>query len=89
MAPSGSFGIESAASCPYALPRCSAASHPVLENRDPQLGPHDPHRIKGEKFVRRLAGKDEIFNSVCYEFLNKQRGKTIFEIGEMDATFLG
>jgi hypothetical protein len=45
--------------------------------------------FKGEKFVRRLPGKDEIFNSVCYAFLNKQRGKTILEIGEMDATFLG
>jgi hypothetical protein len=42
-----------------------------------------------EQFVRRLPSKDEIFNSVFYEFLNKQRGKTILEIGEMDATFLG
>jgi hypothetical protein len=45
--------------------------------------------FKGDKFVRRLPGNDEIFNSVCYEFLNKQRGKSILEIGEMDATFLG
>ena len=45
--------------------------------------------LKGERFIRRLPGKNRIFNRVFYEFLNKQRGKTILEIGEMDATFLG
>jgi hypothetical protein len=42
-----------------------------------------------EKYTRRLPGKEAIFNSVFCEFLNKQRGKTILEISEIDATFLG
>ncbi len=36
-----------------------------------------------------MAAREEIFNTVFCEFLNKQRGKTILEIGNMDATFLG
>jgi hypothetical protein len=45
--------------------------------------------FKNERYVRRLSAKEEIFNKVFCEFLNKQRGKTILEIGNMDATFLG
>lgn len=45
--------------------------------------------FKAEKYVRRLPGRDEIFATVFCEFLNKQRGKTILDIGELDATFLG
>jgi hypothetical protein len=45
--------------------------------------------FKHERYIRRLPAREEIFNIVFCEFLNKQRGKTILEIGDMDATFLG
>jgi len=45
--------------------------------------------FKHERYIRRMAAREEIFNTVFCEFLNKQRGKTILEIGNMDATFLG
>jgi hypothetical protein len=45
--------------------------------------------FRHERYIRRLPPREEIFNTVFCEFLNKQRGKTILEIGDMDATFLG
>ena len=44
---------------------------------------------QGFFFVREITDAEEIFARVFCEFLNRQRGKTIREIGEMDVTFLG
>jgi len=40
-------------------------------------------------YIREIVGKEETFARVFCEFLNKQQGKTICEIGEIDVTFLG
>jgi hypothetical protein len=39
-------------------------------------------------FFRELNGQEEIFARIFCSFLNKNRGKTIREIGEMEAPFL-
>jgi hypothetical protein len=40
-------------------------------------------------YVRQLLWGDEISARVFCDFLNKHQGKTIKNIGEIDATFLG
>ena len=39
--------------------------------------------------MREIVDAEEIFALVFCGFMNKHRGKTIAEIGEMDVTFLG
>jgi hypothetical protein len=39
--------------------------------------------------MREIVDAEEFFARSFCEFLNKQRGKTIREIGEMDVAFLG
>jgi hypothetical protein len=59
----------------------------------PPIGRTNPIRIltvfKGVTYIREIVGKDEEFAQLFCEFLNKQQGKTIREIGEMDVSFLG
>ena len=45
--------------------------------------------FKGTLYVRELIVSDDIFARVFCEFLNRQKGKTIRDIGEMDVTFFG
>ena len=46
--------------------------------------------LGGERYVRRITlDADVIFATVFAEFLCRQRGKTIQQIGQMDVTFLG
>jgi hypothetical protein len=46
--------------------------------------------LESERFARRISvGEDIIFAQVFAEFLRKQMGKTILEIGHMDVSFLG
>lgn len=45
--------------------------------------------FQGSLFVRELFVSDDIFARVFCEFLNRQKGRTIREIGEMDVTFFG
>lgn len=45
--------------------------------------------LQSSLFMRELTVGDDIFARVFCEFLNRQTGKTIREIGEMDVTFFG
>jgi hypothetical protein len=44
---------------------------------------------QGVLAMREITVDDEIFARVLCEFLNKQRKKSIGEIGELDVTFFG
>jgi hypothetical protein len=44
--------------------------------------------FRGDLCMREIADRDEVFAGLFCRFLNKQRGKTIREIGEMDVGFL-
>jgi hypothetical protein len=45
--------------------------------------------FRGILSMREILDAEEFFALVFCGFLNKHRGKTIAEIGEMDVTFLG
>ena len=45
--------------------------------------------FQGTLYMRELFVGDEIFARVFCEFLNRQKGKTLRDIGEMDVTFFG
>jgi hypothetical protein len=44
--------------------------------------------FQGILSMREIVDSEEIFAQVCCNFVNKHRGKTIGEIGELDASFL-
>jgi hypothetical protein len=62
--------------------------HAVFEDSEP-VKITISTRFSGETFTRRLFIQDRALATVLCEFLNRHAGKTMAEIGEMDASFLG
>jgi hypothetical protein len=44
--------------------------------------------FQGVLYMRAIVDVEDIFSGILCTFLNKQRGKTIRDIGEMDVSFL-